>query len=249
VGGDADGAAYRSRLEEAGIDTTGLVTVKRSLTGTALIGVDAGGENLIMVAPEANGKVSSTQIRRHRTLIESAGVLLMQFEVPEAAVLEAGRIANRARVPVVINPSPFSETFPWGRIRIDCVIANETEAFRLFGMRAGSIRRSKGRWISAMNARGIDSIVLTRGSASTWHLTACGGLTEVATRAVRPVDTVGAGDAFAGAYVAFRTAGESLVRSLQAGNCCGALATLKAGAQEALPTRQELLRAMQSPAG
>lgn len=244
VGEDADGAAYRERLAGEGIDVAGVATAEGALTGTALIGVDAQAENLIMVAPEANGRVTRGQVRANRAVIEAAGALLMQFEVPLEAVVEAARIANRAGVVVLLNPSPYVSSFPWGDARVDCVIVNESEGAQLFGLKPATMRRGKGKWMRAMESRGIGAVVLTRGAASTLHLTVEGELTEVPTMQVTPVDTVGAGDAFAGAFAAFVARGETVPRSLLAGNCCGALATLKAGAQEAVPTRRSLLTAM-----
>ena len=95
-----------------------------------------------------------------------------------------------------------------------------------------------------MKARGIDSVVLTRGAKPTLFLTADGGFIEVATLPVEPVDTVGAGDAFAGVFCAFMAGGAEPARALAAGNCAGALTTLKAGAQESVPNRKRLLSAM-----
>lgn len=244
VGDDADGMAYRERLAGEGIDVSGVSTAKGFLTGTALIGVDAAAENLIMVAPEANGRLSRRHVQMQRTAIESADVLLMQFEVPETAVLEAARIANRAGVPVVLNPSPMSIGFPWGSIRVDCLIVNESEARQLFGMSANGLKRNKTKWLPGMEARGVRELVITRGCGSTLHLHADGIFSEIVTLAVVPVDTVGAGDAFAGTFAAFLAAGESRGRCLWAGNCAGALATTQRGAQEAIPSRRKLLAAM-----
>ena len=56
---------------------------------------------------------------------------------------------------------------------------------------------------------------------------------------VTPVDTVGAGDAFAG-VLARLASGEKLERAVAHANCAGALATLKVGAQEALPNRRQV---------
>ena len=65
------------------------------------------------------------------------------------------------------------------------------------------------------------------------------------TMAVRPVDTVGAGDAFAGTYVARRAEGMNDFEAIRYANCAAALATLKPGAQEAIPRRDETERWMQ----
>jgi ribokinase len=63
------------------------------------------------------------------------------------------------------------------------------------------------------------------------------GYLEVPTLAVRPVDTVGAGDAFAGTFAARRAGGADLDSAIRHANCAGALATLKPGAQESIPNQ------------
>lgn len=55
---------------------------------------------------------------------------------------------------------------------------------------------------------------------------------EFAPPKVTPVDTVGAGDTFAGAFAAFS--------DIAFANAAGTLATLKAGAQLSIPTREAI---------
>ena len=57
---------------------------------------------------------------------------------------------------------------------------------------------------------------------------------------VSPIDTVGAGDAFCGAFAAALDAGESFSTALRWGCVAGSLTCLKTGAQTALPTREEI---------
>ena len=82
------------------------------MTGTALIAVDQASENLIIVAAGANGELKPAALRAQRKRITSADILLLQFEVPMATVIEAVRLANRANVPVVLNPSRCARAFP-----------------------------------------------------------------------------------------------------------------------------------------
>jgi ribokinase len=63
---------------------------------------------------------------------------------------------------------------------------------------------------------------------------------EAAPPHVEPVDTVGAGDAFAGALVVALAEGRPLESALDFANMAGALATLRPGAQEAIPRRGEI---------
>lgn len=235
VGDDADGRAYREHFEREGIDCSGLSVAKRALTGTALIAVDAAAENLIVVAPGANGCLRATDVRRQREKIASADVLLGQLEVPLAAVLEAMRLANRAKVPVVFNPSPWRADFPWGKHRIEVAVLNEQEAGALLGQTSCARARAK------LDALGVGTLVVTRGARPTQCVSGS-GVFDVPTLAVKPVDTVGAGDAFAGTLATALAQGLALPDAILRANCAGALATLKPGAQEALPTASQVAR-------
>ena len=59
---------------------------------------------------------------------------------------------------------------------------------------------------------------------------------------VKAVDTVGAGDAFVGAFVAALSAGISPDIALRHGAVAGSLACTRVGAQSALPTAKEIAK-------
>jgi ribokinase len=236
VGADAEGGAYRRRLRDEGIDASAVLTTARALTGTALIAVDASAENLIIVSPGANGQLTPGAIRAERRRFSSARIVLLQLEVPLPTVLESIRLANRLGVPVVLNPSPLRADFPWGRWHIDTLIVNEGEAEAIFGLKPPSLAAGSAGWDRGLRQRRIQRLIITRGHRSTL-LAEPGACLEVPTLRVRPVDTVGAGDAFAGTFAARRAEGHELIRAVGYANCAGALATLKPGAQEAIPGR------------
>ncbi len=244
VGDDADGRAYRKRMKSENIDVSGIATATDALTGTALIGVASSSDNLIMVAPEANGRVTVEWVRRNRRKIETAKVLLVQFEVPELAIVEAIRIANAAGVSVIVNPSPIRDGFPWEQVRTDCVIVNESEAEQLMGLRVSTLRRQRKDWLEALSRRRIGHLVVTRGNRSTLSLDSTGQVFSIPTLAVDPIDSVGAGDAFAGAVAAGMAREDQMDEMIANANCAGALATLKRGAQEAIATRHQTRRAI-----
>ena len=65
--------------------------------------------------------------------------------------------------------------------------------------------------------------------------------TPVPTPRVTPVDTVGAGDAFAGALVARLVAGDDLIAAAEHAARVGAFATLGEGAQTSYPAVSDVL--------
>ena len=244
VGTDDAGRAYCERLRAEGIDASGVATTRRALTGTALIAVDQAAENTIIVAAAANGELKPAAIRAQQKRIASADILLLQLEVPMATVIEAVRIANRVKVPVLLNPSPLRDGFPWGKCRLDTLIANAGEAEAIFGLPLDSLPIALPAWQRALAKRRVERLIITRGAKPTLCVSAAGYL-KVQTLKVRPVDTVGAGDTFAGAFAAHLAGSTDIVGALRYANCAAALATLKAGAQEAIPNRRLTEKALE----
>ena len=244
VGADDEGRAYCRRLRAEGIDTAGISATQKALTGTALIAVDQAAENTIIVAAGANGELKPAAIRAQRKRIASADILLLQLEVPMATVIEAVRIANQSRVPVVLNPSPLRDGFPWGKCGLDTLMVNAGEAEAIFGLPLTSLPLALPKWQRALSKWRIERLIITRGAKPTLCVSAAGYL-KVPTLKVRPVDTIGAGDAFAGSFAACLTGSADILNTIRHANCAGALATLKAGAQEAIPNRARTEKALE----
>ena len=227
VGADADGAAYLAHLRNEGVDITHVATAEGVATGAAFICVDDRGENQIVVAAGANGTVSAQGMERAvTTLAPEARVLLAGLEVPVEATVAALRAAAAAGVITLFNPSPVSADFPWGAVRISVVIVNERECAQIFGPPAAA----------AAKRRGVDHLVVTRGAAPTLWVSP-EGTREFPAHPVRPVDTVGAGDTFAGTLAARLAEGAQFPEAIAFANVAAALSTLGPGAQGPIPPR------------
>jgi len=208
IGDDADGDTYRAAMADAGVDVTCLVTTPGVPTGTALIVVDREGENAIVVAPGANARLDATDVDAAGGLIEAADVVLVQLEIGDEAVRAAADIAERAGTRLVLNASPVRDLPPALLRTADPVVVNEHEA-AAYGLTGGE------QWVC----------ITLGGRGATW-----GGTTAAAPQ-VTPVDTTGAGDAFAGALAAALATGVSPVEALDAAVAAGAEATTWSGAQ------------------
>jgi len=239
LGDDEAGTRYRKALEEEGLDVAGVKVVPGS-TGAAFITVDRKGENMIVTAGCANDTLTRGDVKKYAARIESSDALLMQFEIPTSVIIEAARLANRKNIPVIVNASPFLPTFPWQDIRTDYLIVNQWEASELleFDPMTEEISTVLGR----MHELRIEHLIVTRGVDETLVYRRSDDPLEIPTLPVLPIDTVGAGDAFAGCFAARIAGGEDLELALQAANCAGALTTLGAGAQNPIPDRVKVDR-------
>lgn len=223
VGEDDFGARYIEQLQSDGIDTVGVLRSTLP-TGTALIAVDDCGENSIIVNAGANHAITPEDIDRRAELIRGADALLLQLECPLAVVQRAAEIARAAGVRVILNPSPLSAEYLAAQFTVDTLIVNEGEAEQIAPQRT---------LLEAM----CRHLIITRGSESTLSITE-EGVAEIVPPKVAPVDTVGAGDTFAGAFAVASSEGRG--DAISFANAAGALATLEAGAQPAIPTRGEI---------
>src|SRR6185436_3861474 len=160
LGIDSEGSSYVERLRAEGIGVNGISTTSKALTGTALIAVDRAAENIIVVAAGANGYLKRAAVRSRHESIAAADALLLQLEVPLDSVTEAVRIANRANVPVVFNPSPWSQGFHWGEYNVDTLIVNAGEAQAIFGLRLEAISSSLAAWRKQLANRCIHQLII-----------------------------------------------------------------------------------------
>ena len=238
VGRDGFADVALAALRAAGVDAGG-VRADASPTGCAVIGVDAHGENQIIVASGANARVSADQVED--AWLDPQTTLLLQMEVPaaESAALIARAWARGARI--VLNLAP-ALPMPEAALRaVDVVVVNAAEAMRL-GERFGVAAERKALAAGLARTLGLTVIVtlggegaIAAGGAGTWRVGAL---------PVTPVDSTGAGDAFVGVFAASLDAGLQLDDALHRASVAAGLACLGLGAQASLPDRAAIEAAL-----
>lgn len=90
---------------------------------------------------------------------------------------------------------------------------------------------------------GPSTVVVKQGGDGATSYTAAGSVHGAALEVERPVDLVGAGDAFAAGYLAGLLESLPIVDCLELGNICGAFAVASEGDITGLPSRAEARRA------
>lgn len=237
VGDDEHGSAMTRTLADHGVDVSRVSARSNTPTGVALITVDQAGENTIIVAPGANAAVSPAAVESAADAIRGADVLLAQLEVPLDAVAEAATIARGSNTRVMLNAAPAQPLLPDLLALLDVLIVNRGEAALIAGR--GSDEEPEA-LAKSLQELGVPEIVITLGGDGALHAGA--RTTRVAAFPVEPIDTVGAGDAFAGAFAAAIAEKMPTEVALRFAAAAGALATTKQGAIPSLPTRAEIER-------
>ena len=249
VGADTEGQRYRTHLEQMGIGTSCVVVQELAATGAAHVYVDARGENQIVVGSGANAMLDQGLVADLLTgLLPTRAALLVQLESPLPAVREALRQAARHAVPALLNASPVNREFKWD-IPIDTVIVNEHECVEFFGL-AGLdwMALSVAERCDRLARLNIRNLIVTQGAEPTLHLCA-DSARSVPTYPVKPKDTVGAGDTFAGALAVMRAEAVEWDEAIWHANVAAALSTLSPGAQSAMPSREQVHHVRLASAG
>jgi ribokinase len=205
----------------------------------ALIMVGQGGENIIAVAPGANGRLTPADVQAAEAAIAQADCLLLQLEIPLESVAAAAGLARRHGVRVILNPAPALPLSP-DIIRLaDILTPNEREAALL----AGVAPESPASLDELAAKLAVAGLVVTLGAKGAWYRSA-GRSGSVPAFAVEPVDTTAAGDAFNGALAVGLARGEALEQAIRRANAAGAIAASRPGAQPSLATAAEVERMM-----
>jgi ribokinase len=236
VGSDAFAQNLLASLAAAGVDHRHVIQDAQTATGVALIVVDDGGQNSIVVAPGANARLSPADVDAAHATIAAADVLLLQLESPLDAVAHAAELAHAHGVTVILNPAPACELPTELLALVDVLVPNESETAILTGLPVGSQVEAQA---TALLYLGVDAALLTLGERGAL-LAQPEGIEHVPAFRVTPVDTTAAGDAFVSGFAAALAEGRTPVEAVQWGCAAGALATTKLGAQPSLPTRQEV---------
>jgi len=242
VGDDDAGETLRSSLEADGVDTTHLRADSEAPSGIALIGVDADGDNAIVVSPGANGRVGTEDVVDAEAALRDATVVLLQLEVPMEAVTAAARVATGT---VILNPAPAAPLPDDLLGLVDVLVPNAIELAQL----ADSASVDDVDDVLALaRSLPVDTVVVTMGAAGALLVTP-GGYLLVPAPVVTPVDTTGAGDSFCGALAEALARGVDLVDAVERAVHAGAVTTTRPGAQPAMPTASDLDAAMVGQTG
>lgn len=238
LGDDIAGHALYKKMEEKGVDVS-CVEFCSTPTGNALINVDDNGRNTIVVYPGANHELTPEIVSKYRTVIQQADLVMMQLEIPLETVSAVVDIAFTAGVPVLLNPAPAQKLSVDLLKKITYITPNETELLRL----TNAFETYKG--AHTLRDLGVKNIIVTLGAKGCYVKT---DYIEkrVDSFTVNAIDTTAAGDSFSGALAANLAKGVDLLEALQIANATGALTTTKLGAQEALPTNEEVFALIQA---
>lgn len=215
VGDDAAGAAIRDGLAGEGVDVAALELVPGATSPTSSILVGPTGERAIVHHP---GDAPSPEIEVEADWLHVDHVCL-------------GRVRGR---------SPDTAVSVDAGYRIDDL---DLHGIAVYAPTEAMLREQFGDARAALDA-GAQLVVATRGAAGSVAYTRDGDVVEVPGVDLPVVSTLGAGDVFHGALVAYLVRGAGIADALRAANTAAALACRALDGRSAAPTLDELERSL-----
>jgi ribokinase len=240
VGNDQFGEDLTANLVLAGVDCRA-VEHGTSSTGVALIVTEESGENTIVIVGGANDELTPDDIGRHSKLIQSAGMLMVQLEVPMPVVTAACHCASAHGVPIMLDPAPAGslpdtliETLTW-------LTPNETEIGPLLGTTNPELDYENVRQqAEELMARGAQNVAVKLGARGSYLATREGLRAAIPAFRVTAVDSTAAGDAYNAGLAVALLRGMPPLEAVRYASAAAALSVTRHGAQPSMATAEEL---------
>ncbi|MEE3328664.1 MAG: ribokinase [Myxococcota bacterium] len=227
-----DGRGLVEQLKSEGVDVS-RVEIGPAPTGHAIIQVDASGENSILVYGGANREISSSSLEAACSSLNGDDWVLIQNEISGLETII--RLASEQGSRIVFNPSPMEDSLlDLPLEQVDTFLINRSEGEALSG------KTTPEHIIEELKRRFPDAtLVLTLGAQGVLYANREHEI-RVDAQSVEVVDTTGAGDTFAGFFLASLHGGATAEEALQRACRASAICVSRAGAAASIPQESEL---------
>ncbi|MCF8225114.1 MAG: ribokinase [Bacteroidales bacterium] len=238
VGDDHYGKQCIENFRKDGIDTSHIFVEKNIATGTALIMIGEGGDNMITVASGANFKMTPRHIDSVSDVIRKSEYVLLQYEIPQPTLYYIIEKCNEYGVKVLFNLAPAGEFDKKHISMIHTLIVNEVEAEFLA---EHPVKNEDGIKTAAgiLLEMGPQNVVITLGAGGSY--VAAGNYREkIPSYTVDALDTTAAGDVYCGSLAVAMNEGQLLHKAVGFASAASAISVTRMGAQPSAPHRKEI---------
>ena len=227
VGPDGHGALAQLKSLGLSVDNISMLDVA---TGHAVVMIDPAGENAIVIHPGANRNIAERAVTAALVSAKPGDWIVVQNETNQQGfALKQGRKQDlkTAYIAAPFDAKSTAEVLPF----VDLLILNSIEMSQL--------RKSMPR---GPEQSGVTMIVVTEGAAGGVVLRAENGWAEERFESpdVTALDTTGAGDTFAGYFLAALDGGVDAGFAIERAAAAAALMVTKKGTAEAIPSLTEV---------
>ncbi|MEV8350993.1 ribokinase [Streptomyces niveus] len=244
LGDDAHGVLVRGALTESGVDTRWVRTADGTHTGTAVVAVEAGGENRIIVASGANARLTRQDVEAGLAGAAPGDLVLLQLETPVAVVAHAARFAKERGATVVLNAAPAPADNGCLTTDIDVLVVNQVEmraVAELVGVGTGTGGTVDVAGTVLATSRTLNCVVVCTTGADGAYVNVGDRVAHIPAVQVTAVDTTAAGDTYTGYLAAALARGETdLTAALTTASAAAAVTVTRRGAMASIPYAHEI---------
>ncbi len=237
LGDDSNGQHALSYYKKEGLEVSSSLIVEDVPSGTTMILVDEKGENIIVISPGANQKLSPSYIQKVEGKIKEADILVLQMEIPYETVVAVCELSQMYKKQLILNVAPARKLEEEILKSVDILLVNETEAETITGEKIELI--GKDVVVGKLLSMGAKTAVLTLGKAGCFFKNEQDSF-EIRAFTVDAIDTTAAGDTFCGAIAAEIGKGHNWQEALIFASAASAICVTKMGAQPSIPSEQEV---------
>lgn len=238
VGEDDAGRSAVADLASEGVAVEHVARDRTAGTGTVVLQRGPDNEKQVVVFPGANARLDAKAIDAAAPVIAAARVVLLQLEIPLDAVQRVAAIVRASSARLLLDVSPV-RPLPRHLVRAATAIkANASEASALTGIAVRDLASARAA-AAELIALGVELVAIEAGRDGNLFASKDDEV-FLPLHDVHPVDVTGAGDTMAGALAVAMVEERPLRASATFASAAAALATLRPGAQSAMPSRTEL---------
>lgn len=254
VGADAFGQEMLRAAQESGVDTAHVKISEKHASGVGNVQLEitgGGAQNRILVIPGANYDLEIEDLRWLEREIADYDMVMLQLELTMAVTKYVAACADRAGVPVMLNPAPAAVLDEDLLACITYLSPNEHEAALLSGHAlrtddAGVNRDDLEQVHCILKGKGVKNLIVTLGGNGS---ALCGPGGTVLTDCVHMPevkDPTAAGDSFVGAFCTGITAGLTEREAMAFASYTAAITVSGMGAIPSLPDVQRVQALMEA---
>ena len=228
VGNDENGNFLISNLTNNNVNTKCIERVNNVPSGVANI-ILAEGDNSIIVVSGANYSITQEIIDKHKNILLSAEVIILQLEIPISVVEYVVNICYENNIKTILNPAPAVKLKQSLIDKVTFLTPNEHECSIIFGDSN----------VQSLLSKYPEKLLITEGSKGVKYHDNL-GIKQVPAQKVKVVDTTGAGDTFNGAFASAVVNDYKIEEAILFANKAAALSVTKFGAQGGMPTLKQV---------
>jgi ribokinase len=228
------GPEYLEVLKKNNVKCDMVDIEKNMIPGSAIVAVDGNGDNMLMIYPGANAKVSIEYIDDNWNEIAECDIFLLQLEIPDETNEYLVKKLKEAGKTIIFDPAPAKDIANDMFGYVDYVTPNETELEAYTGIEAKRADEFKRAGMMLLD-KGAKTVIAKAGKNGAYIVTE-DSFDYVPCYKVDAVDPTAAGDCFNAGF-AYGIANDWNIKdSVRFAHAVAGISTTALGAQSAMPT-------------